>query len=368
MEGPLSGTVTIPVPGGKKVHIKKIYAVGGVAVVGIAALLWYRNRKASSTAAAPVTDPTMATDPAGNVGVIDPSTGFVEGSPEDLAALSTGTNSGGSGSGSSGGGSDTGNVATQVTNGPPFGDNSAWAQYATAYLIGTLDQDPGAVATDIAAYLAGAPVVQAQVDVIRQAEAFAGPPPQTGPNGYPPSINVTGTVSGTGSAPGAVTLSQGVVTSTSIKLNFPAVTGATSYAYTATASGYSKGGATSPGTFSLTGLKPSNTYTIAVHAVNAAGSGPASTIVVTTPAGATATPPKTTTPAAPAATYSAVKVVKFTTSNPPWNSTISGIAAHYGWGSDWESVWSDPKNASLRAKRKSANLIQAGDTVYVKKK
>ena len=71
---------------------------------------------------------------------------------------------------------------------------------------------------------------------------------------------------------------------------------------------------------------------------------------------------------APAATYIAVPVVRYTTSNPPWNSTVSGIAAHYGYGSNWQAVWNDSKNATLRAKRGTPDHVQAGDIVQVKKK
>lgn len=63
--------------------------------------------------------------------------------------------------------------------------------------------------------------------------------------------------------------------------------------------------------------------------------------------------------------YRQVKVVKFTTKNPPWNSTISGIASHYGI-KNWMTVWNDPKNAALRKLRKNnPKLIQPGDIVHV---
>lgn len=59
-----------------------------------------------------------------------------------------------------------------------------------------------------------------------------------------------------------------------------------------------------------------------------------------------------------------VKVVKYTTKNPPWNSTISGIANHYGIR-DWHTVWNSPLNAALRARRKNPQSIQPQDVVYV---
>lgn len=72
--------------------------------------------------------------------------------------------------------------------------------------------------------------------------------------------------------------------------------------------------------------------------------------------------PKPTPPPA----YWSVRVVKYTTKSPPWNSTISGIAAHYKKAS-WQSVWNDPKNGPLRAKRGRPEGIRPGDVVYVRK-
>lgn len=60
-----------------------------------------------------------------------------------------------------------------------------------------------------------------------------------------------------------------------------------------------------------------------------------------------------------------VTVVKWTPTNTPWNSTVSGIAAHYGYGGNWQAVWDSSANASLRAKRGRPELIQPGDVVYV---
>jgi hypothetical protein len=59
-------------------------------------------------------------------------------------------------------------------------------------------------------------------------------------------------------------------------------------------------------------------------------------------------------------------VVAFHEPHPAWNSTISGIAEHYGYG--WQTVWNDPKNLGLRSSRKQPDKIRAGDKVYVKKK
>lgn len=63
----------------------------------------------------------------------------------------------------------------------------------------------------------------------------------------------------------------------------------------------------------------------------------------------------------PTAQYAAVPVTR----SPSAHSTISGIAASYH--KPWQSVWNDPKNSGLRARRPAPNKIQPGDIVYVKK-
>ncbi len=71
---------------------------------------WYLRKKQASTAPAAGTPTTQAgygTDPAGNTGYIDPQTGYVQGSPEDLAALQSQAVASGAapaGGGASGGG------------------------------------------------------------------------------------------------------------------------------------------------------------------------------------------------------------------------------------------------------------------------
>jgi hypothetical protein len=75
-------------------------------------------------------------------------------------------------------------------------------------------------------------------------------------------------------------------------------------------------------------------------------------------------PPPTPNNPKPAAPGLFVTVAKWTRTNPPWNSTISGIAAHYKI-SPWSKVWNDPRNADLRARRGKPERIQPGDRVFV---
>lgn len=82
--------------------------------------------------------------------------------------------------------------------------------------------------------------------------------------------------------------------------------------------------------------------------------------------------PKPAAPAKPApAQYATVTVSKYTTKNPPWNSTLWGIAKHYGYGAantNFNAIWNDPKNAALKKKRGQPTKIQPGDKIYVKLK
>ena len=178
---PGQGTVSIPGVG----KLPTWAVLGGV---GLVLVLIIRNRSGSSSAAA-------STDPAGNTGVIDPATGFVAGSPEDLAALQT---SAAASTPGTGGAVDT-STAGQVASGPPFTSTAAWSQYAISVLEGN-GYDPGALSSELGAYINGQPVTAAQESDINAAIAVAGYPPVAGANGYPPAINVSGSKSG-GSGP-----------------------------------------------------------------------------------------------------------------------------------------------------------------------
>lgn len=63
-----------------------------------------------------------------------------------------------------------------------------------------------------------------------------------------------------------------------------------------------------------------------------------------------------------------VTVAKWNSHNAPWNSTLWGIAANkLGNGQSWPRIWNDPRNASLKSRRKDPKLIQPGDKVWVSK-
>jgi hypothetical protein len=67
----------------------------------------------------------------------------------------------------------------------------------------------------------------------------------------------------------------------------------------------------------------------------------------------------------PAPRQTVVTVARYTSQNPPWNSTLSGIAQHEGYGSNWQAIWNAPANAALKARRKRPDLIQPRDKIVV---
>lgn len=140
-----------------------------IAAVGI---WWYFQRKNTGKAGST----GQQTDPAGNVGNIDPSTGYVYGSPEDLAGLAQ--NSSQSSGGPSGSGS---------TTGGQYPDNNAWGRAAVEYLVG-LGIDPTQANQAIQQYLASQNLTSSQQADVNLAIQALGPPPQLpGPtSGNPP--------------------------------------------------------------------------------------------------------------------------------------------------------------------------------------
>lgn len=82
--------------------------------------------------------------------------------------------------------------------------------------------------------------------------------------------------------------------------------------------------------------------------------------------------PKPSAPAKPAVAYDKVTVTAYTSKNPAWNSTLWGIAKHFGYGSksdNWKAILNDPKNAALKAKIKGdPKKLPKGAIVYVRRK
>lgn len=91
---------------------------------------------------------------------------------------------------------------------------------------------------------------------------------------------------------------------------------------------------------------------------------------------ATSTPPKIGTPVPPITggvgptptphpAGTTVTVARNSSTSPVWNSTLSGIAQHEGYGGDWQAIWNAPANAALKTRRKTPDLIRAGDKIIV---
>lgn len=159
----------------------------GVWIVAAAGIWWW-TRRGSGTGA--------ATDPAGNVGVIDPATGYVYGSPQDTAALS-----GQIGGGSGGGGGSAGGGSGSTTAGQ-YADNNAWSRAAVNYLVG-IGVDPTQANEAIQSFLSSAPLTSAQqADVNLAIQALGPPPTLPGPVGSPGGPVVTPPGGGAGGTPG----------------------------------------------------------------------------------------------------------------------------------------------------------------------
>jgi hypothetical protein len=119
----------------------------GVWLAGGVGVIWYLRKKqaaGSSTPAATTSQTGYGTDPAGNTGYIDPSTGYVYGSAEDIAALQSqglvGANS--YNTGGDGSTSGTGASGTDIT-----GSASAPAVTGTSTTTGAATTPSGTAVT-----------------------------------------------------------------------------------------------------------------------------------------------------------------------------------------------------------------------------
>lgn len=210
------------------------------------------------------------TDPAGNVGAINPATGYVYGSPEDRAALA------GSSAGPT---SDTQPSGSTVAG--AYADNNAWGRAAVNYLV-SLGVDPSAANEAIQMYLSSQKLTtQQQADVNLAVQGLGPPPDLPGPVGSAPGPVVTpppGTKPpGGGFTPGQLyasnppsgfTVTRKTKTTVSLKWNKAANAAGYTVAYS-----LKKGGqdhkATTPGSktsITIGNLKPNTAYYFEVWA------------------------------------------------------------------------------------------------------
>lgn len=165
--------VNLPVIG--RTDKRMAIAIGAGAIVVI--VYGYRKYKADKAAATP-------TGPGIDQSTIDPATGFIYGSTQDAAALNS--QAGYVNPADSSGGITTTGVTTSTT----FANNAQWSQAATDYLTNTVGLDGATVSSALGKYLAGSPLDSAGQDIVHQAIAAEGQPPQGGINGFPPSIQI----------------------------------------------------------------------------------------------------------------------------------------------------------------------------------
>jgi len=255
---------------------------------GLVIYLYFQRKQAKTT---PAAGANQQTDPAGNVGSIDPATGYVYGTPEDTAALAA-QNSGNS--------SDTGSSGSSGSTGSPkYADNNAWGIAAVNYLVG-LGIDATTANQAIELYLSSQPLSTSQQGDVNLAIQALGPPPTLpGPvTGNPPPVTTPGHPINGGNpphgpwkktAPPPAGLVVAAKSSHSLRVKWNRSTGATGYHVLCTDQASKKvesehdvSAATLTAVFS--GLQPSHSYVVDVWALpRASGNGPHAQVSATLP-------------------------------------------------------------------------------------
>jgi hypothetical protein len=227
-----------------------------------AAIWWYFQSQQSSSSASAV--PNQQTDPAGNIGTIDPATGYVYGTPEDTAALAA-NNAGTS--------SPTTTAASGATTGAQaYADNNTWGIAAVNYLVG-LGIDATTANQAVTLYLASQPLTSAeQGDVNLAIQSLGAPPSLPGPvTANPSPVTTTGSGGTTTTGGGSGTTGGGTNPSKSAA---PVVSGGHVVSVNATRAvvAWSATGATTF-TCKITGPGKINGQTNTVNAMQASYSG-----------------------------------------------------------------------------------------------
>ena len=239
----MAGKVKIPGVG----EVPKAGAIAGAAVLAgiLGYAYWRHSRTAASsgavTSAASATgaaytgygagDPYPPDGTSGNPSdpySLDPASGMTYG--DEGAGSYAGAGYGYYGSGSPGGGYPT------APGG--YSTNAQWAQAAEDYLVNSTGADATTVAAALGKYLTGGAITPDQQVIVNSAIAFEGFPPVSGPNGYPPSMQVSQPSGGGGGGGGggAVNPVSGLHASardTQIDVSWSASAGATGYQLTA---------------------------------------------------------------------------------------------------------------------------------------
>lgn len=343
--------------GGAKDALGKKLGPLPVAVWLVAAVaIWWFVKQRQGTSAATTATGGGQTDPAGNVGAINPATGYVYGTPEDQAAVSANSANGGTTSGTGG-----------STVAGAYPDNLTWASAAINYLVG-IGIDPTAANSAIEQFLASQPLTtQQQADVNSAIQRLGAPPDPPAPGTSPTPIvspPSTGTVYAT-NPPSGLTVTSKATTSMGLKWN--KATNATGYTVSyGTTSAATGGSTTVTGTATsttVTGLKPGTLYYFRVQGTPAkSGDGFASTTATTTKSsgGTGATPPPASGGKAPIE-YRARK-----------GDTFSSIAAKYkvpgGASALYQYQLTTPlhsADAKATIKQRGIDLIEVGELIVI---
>lgn len=329
----------------------------GVWIAIAVAVFWYVAKKQKGSAAAS----GQATDPAGNVGTIDPATGYVYGTPEDQAGLGGGSSSVGTSQDSGSGGS---------TTAGQYADNNAWAVAAINYLV-SIGVDATEANTAITQFLASQQLTaQQQADVNLVIQRIGAPPSPPEPGGHPgPIVTPPGgrTTYATNPPTGFTTTT---VSANSIAAKWNSTTNAASYTMSwGTSPNASTGSVTvSTTAATATGLKPGTLYYLRVQA-NPVKSGAGFASLSKTTAKSSSSGGGTPKGGSGGSKSSAPQAV---TVRQGSGESFSSIAAQYHYKPGGHALWvynytSSPHTAAAKAeiKKRGPDLLYGGETVYV---
>lgn len=151
----------------------------GVWLLAAAVIWWYTQKKTAGPGGTPGTT-GYATDPAGNVGVLNPETGYVYGSPSDQAAIQANWG-----------------PSQEPAAATGFANDADWGNAALNFLL-SMSIDPTTASAAISAYLAGQQLTADQQKLINEAIQSIGAPPKlpstaSTPTTPPPVPAPTGT-------------------------------------------------------------------------------------------------------------------------------------------------------------------------------
>lgn len=260
----------VPEGGGIKAALgKKLGPLpAGVWIVIAVVIFYYVSKRQKGGAGG------QETDSAGNVGTIDPQTGYVYGSPEDRAAL-------GSAASGLGTDTDTGTGGSTVSGG--YADNNAWAVAAINYLV-SIGVDAVSANAAITQFLASQKLTPQQQGEVNLAIQRIGPPPSPPePGGSPPPI-VTPPSSSTYASNPPTGFTTTSVTASAVGLKWNAATNAASYTVRWGTYPNALTGSTTVSTTAATahGLKAGTLYHFSVQANPAKTGAPSATLTKTT--------------------------------------------------------------------------------------